>query len=549
MSSSYVIGIDTGGTYTDAVIMAVKSGRVVASAKRPTTPHKLSKGMIEAVKAVLDAGRVAPGDIDLVGVSTTLATNAVVQNRGARVGLFIIGYKKPVSVPVVGSVFIQGGHEYNGVETAPLAVEGIVDAVAEFKGRVDAYAVCSSMSFRNPAHELVAAKAINMVDPKPVFCAHQSSNRSGVQERAATAVFHAQLLPLMQEFLDDIRSALQDFGVNARMAVVRGDAQAMDIAQTMEEPASTFAAGPAASACFGADATTAQDVLVVDVGGTTTDVMRVTNGAPVLREGGSMIGKWETHLRAIEMRTSGVGGDSFISTTSHGLSVGPSRVLPLSACTILPDPEQWLDQHSTARCILPAPGLAAEAVDGDPVLEALAQDGATPFKELMGKTGKSEFALNGALDVLLRRRQVLEAGFTPTDALHVLGQVDFGNAELAQAGARALARALDMDVQDICREVVKIAQGAIEDTILRHLLYSEAGHGASGLIDIRRKFTALNAAFTINLPIVGLGAAAPQLLAGVAEKLGAELITPEHYDVGNAVGAVLMALKMPGAEQ
>ncbi len=121
----------------------------------------------------------------------------MVEDKGARVGLFIIGFAKPFDLPVFSVKHIEGGRDHMGKEEKPLDVEALLDGVIDFKEQVEAYAVSSAMSIVNPAHELVAAKAIGLTDPKPVFCSHQISDRAGVRERAAAAVLNASLMPVI----------------------------------------------------------------------------------------------------------------------------------------------------------------------------------------------------------------------------------------------------------------------------------------------------------------------------------------------------------------
>src|SRR5690606_20786013 len=127
-----------------------------------------------------------------------------------------------------------------------------------------------------------------------------------------TACLNAQLLPVMRDFLDGMRRALDALGIAGEVLVVRGDARAMRMEEALRQAASTVASGPAATALFGAHQSQEQDALIVDVGGTTTDITIIRSGSPVIDPQGMTIGKWETHVEAVEMFTVGVGGDSFV---------------------------------------------------------------------------------------------------------------------------------------------------------------------------------------------------------------------------------------------
>ncbi|WP_353119459.1 hydantoinase/oxoprolinase N-terminal domain-containing protein [Nitratidesulfovibrio sp.] len=688
----YVMGVDTGGTCTDAVLVDAATRRVVASAKRPTTHHDLGRGMAGAMAAALAASGLPASAVDLVSVSTTLATNAVVEGQGAEVGLFIIGYAGRITVPCASMDAIPGGHKLDGSEEEPLALHRLVDAIRLMQNRVDAYAVCGMMSFVNPAHELVAERAIGMVDPKPVFCSHLASSRAGMKERAATAVLNARLLPVMRRFLDGVRTALAGLGIAAPVVVVRGDATAMPMDAALRNASATVASGPAAMAGYGAahaagrlpngnadagrlpdgdgdaghagdmaahataadtapeaspstatgaDTPPPPDALIVDVGGTTTDVTLLRRGRPVIQADGMVVGDWETHVEAVEMFTVGVGGDSLVRPEADGtLSVGPLRVVPLCMAGPLPDPAQWLRAGGRARCICPvrregagdatagSAGQGAElggelgteqaaasttpltAPSGDAaeraVLDHLNAHGPTPAGDLLRALRLPESTLERAIDRLVRQRAVQVAGFTPTDALHVLGLLDLsglsdmgglppgaGNTAAALAGARALAALLPPvagdegaqgsaergagnaaasqaaagepfdtvpgsaasdDItsgfsgtppntpQDAARAVLAAASQRIEDAVVQHVARREVGGNFAAYLAQRHRHALLRINVSLGVPMVGIGAASRHLLPAVAQALGTSVTFPARYDVGNALGAALLAL-------
>lgn len=549
---SCIVGIDTGGTYTDAVVMDRATRRILAAAKRATTHHDLSLGIGQALEAVCSAAGIANGSngekiaegVEGVAISTTLATNAMVEGRGARVALILIGHEKSLSLPVVAIKYVQGGHKFSGEEYKPLALESLLESVADCRGKVDAYAVCAAMSFVNPAHELVAAKAIGLVDAKPVYCSHRASDLPGVEERSATAVLNARLMPLMDAFLSEVDGAMRAASMPARLLLVRGDLRTMAPAEAMENPVFTFASGPAASARYGAQAAAsagASEAVVVDVGGTTTDVAFVRDGRPTLRKGGSFIGEWETHVAAVAMHTAGVGGDSWVDPAVDGkaaVAVGPRRVRPLAVTEGLPDPALWLADNPSEKCLLLAPDAQDKAPE-DPLTVWLAEHGPSTSAAVMRGLRVGEIGLASRLDPLLRRNLVVETGFTITDALHALDLVGFGNAERSRAGAQAAAKALGLSAEELCARALERCRRKIEDTILRQCLFASVGHGMAGMLDSRRSLGLLEMNFRLKAPIVGLGAAAAALLPEVARRLDTPLILPESYEVGAAAGAAL----------
>ncbi|WP_027361521.1 hydantoinase/oxoprolinase family protein [Halodesulfovibrio aestuarii] len=538
----YYIGIDTGGTYTDAVIVELDSANVVTTAKSPTTHYDIQKGIQSVVEKVLAVSQINPDDIVRTCVSTTLATNALVENKGADVALFVIGFNQRLEVPAVAARFVPGGHTIKGEEVEPLGIQYIVDGVNELKNDVEAWAVCSSMAFMNPVHELVAAKAVSLVSDAPVFCSHEASSRAGMRERASTACLNAQLLPVMQKFLSGISNALSACGITGEVLVVRGDATAMHMQEALKHAASTIASGPAATALFGAKATDTADALILDVGGTTTDITLIKDGKPVVDTAGMSIGKWETHVEAVEMFTVGIGGDSLVQLSQgKPMVVGPARVTPVCMAQDIPAPETWIGQGKLSRCITMAPDLTQETIAASAVLSCLAAQGAMTPQALLKSLGIAEITFEQEIAKLLHKQHVIEVGFTPTDALHVLKRLDIGDQNLACNAAQILANIDGWAIEDFAQRVLTQAERVIEETVLRHLTKREIGGNIAGYLANREENKLLQISVSLNVPMIGIGAAAPYLLTNVAKRLNTTIAFPDHFAVGNALGSVFMA--------
>ena len=541
-SRKYCIGIDTGGTFTDAVVVAIDSGEVIASAKSPTTHYDIQQGIQQTIKKVLQSSQIPSEQIITTCVSTTLATNALVEDKGANVGLFVIGFNQRLEVPAIAARYVPGGHTIKGQEVEPLGIQYIVDGVNELKNDVDAWAVCSSMAFMNPTHELVAAKAVKLVSDAPVFCSHEASSRAGMKERASTACLNAQLLPVMQKFLSGISNALSQCGIQSEVLVVRGDATAMAMDDALNHAASTIASGPAATALFGSKASNQNDALILDVGGTTTDITLIKDGNPVIDTAGMSIGKWETHVKAVEMFTVGVGGDSLVQLTKgKPTTVGPARVTPICMARAIPAPDIWIGQDKSSRCITCVPDLSDEIIAASAVLSCLTKHGAMTPHALLEKLSMAEITLEQDLKTLFHNQQVIETGFTPTDALHVLGKLKIGNTQAALSAAETLAAIEGCTAEEFASSVITLAERKIEETVLRHITRREVGGSLAGYLANREDNKLLQISVSLNVPMIGIGAAAPYLLTKVAKRLNTTISFPDHYEVGNALGAVYMA--------
>ena len=203
------LGIDAGGTYTDAVLIDPDSDQIKAKSKALTTPRDLSIG----IAASLDGLDVQDYQyVKLVSVSTTLATNSIVEGHGGRVALLLIGYDEVMMersglakrLPVEGMCYIAGGHDVKGDEVCPLDTEAARQAILEFRDRVDAFAVSGYFSVMNPGHELRVRQLMADLSAAPVVCGHELTSKLNALKRVSTAVLNARLLPVIQRLLDSV---------------------------------------------------------------------------------------------------------------------------------------------------------------------------------------------------------------------------------------------------------------------------------------------------------------------------------------------------------
>jgi N-methylhydantoinase A/oxoprolinase/acetone carboxylase beta subunit len=285
------LGIDTGGTYTDAALVDQSGGAVLASAKALTTYHDLSIGIGQAVAAALAAAPgLQAGDISMVALSTTLATNAIVEGRGSPICLLLIGYDTELvrqfgferELGTQDVVYLGGGHDATGDEVAPLDEPAARRAILDYRERVEAFAVSGYFSVRNPAHELRVRALVEEltggrahsgsahVSPLPVTCGHELSTRLNAVRRATTTALNARLIPLLRELIATLRRTLDQQGILAPLMVVKGDGSLVRAEWALQRPVETILAGPAASLMGAWHLAGCRDGWVVDMGGTTT---------------------------------------------------------------------------------------------------------------------------------------------------------------------------------------------------------------------------------------------------------------------------------------
>jgi N-methylhydantoinase A/oxoprolinase/acetone carboxylase beta subunit len=268
----------------------------------------------------------------------------------------------------------------------------------------------------------------------------------------------------------------------------------------------------------------------------------IEDGQPVMAPDGCTIGSWVTHMPSVDMFTGGIGGDSLVVLHHDGtFSIGPGRVKPLCMSGSIPDPAGWIGPESAARSI----GLTASsrtAIPGDdPILNYLSNHRSATSSELRRKAGFSGMALDRRLEQLSRVSLVQEVGFTPTDALHVLDLARFGDPAKSLSAATALAGITGTDPESFCRQVVEQTEETICALIITYVAQKTWGTSLAHVLDSRRS-RVLDVSFTLNIPLIGLGAAARFFLPAVAGKLSTTVEFPEHFEVGNAVGSAICAI-------
>jgi N-methylhydantoinase A/oxoprolinase/acetone carboxylase beta subunit len=562
-----VLGIDTGGTYTDGVLLEYHSRKVRASHKSLTTKRDLSLG----IEAVIRGIRIEdPEAIQVVAISTTLATNAIAEGKSKRVALLLIGYDPELisSFKMEGRFatphyyYFAGGHDLYGQEKEALDLPAVLAKVSEIKNSVDAIAVSSYFSPLNPDHEHRAFKAISSTCDLPVVLGHQLSTKLGSVERATTATLNASLLAVLQDFIIAVRRALERRKINAPLMVVRGDGTLMSDEFATRTPVETIHSGPAASAIGGRFLSRLDDALVIDIGGTTTDIALIESGQVTVSQEGATVDNYKTAVVAANLHTIALGGDSHIVLNSEReVVVGPERVVPLaylafqypqvrnrlkalaaqSSSLATPD---WLEYWYLIREPQDNSLLKTQREKG--LIEFLAE-GPQPLPEILKRLNLLHPVQIGAGN-LLNQEIVGKSGLTPTDLLHVEDRYVAWDTESAFFAQKAFCRFQLQDPVTFCKQIWSQMTEAILHAIITFLSGNTLHLSAlPDSDDIGRWFfynslygthPQLETRFRLRQPIIGIGAPAGIFLKDVADALHTDLILPEHHQVANAVGAV-----------
>ncbi len=574
---AYLLGVDTGGTYTDAVVLDEATDAVVATAKSLTTRPDLALGVGRAIDAAMAQAGVAPGDVAMVSLSTTLATNALVEGQGGRVALVFIGFddaelgRAGLTEALAGDpvIRLRGGHTHAGSEVAPLDLEALRAALAEMPPGITGFAIAAVFATRNPAHEIAARDLIRAQTGQPVTCSHELSSALGGPKRALTAVLNARLIGLIARLIDACEAHLAHLGITARLMVVRGDGALVSATVARDKPIETILSGPAASIAGASWLTGETDALVSDIGGTTTDICLLRNGRPKIDPDGARVGPYRTMVEAVAMRTWGLGGDSEVHVTgglTGGLRLGPRRVMPVAlAAHQFPElVHTALDRalaqdgpgDGSGRFVIP---LWHDMPEGlDPRETTVAHRLAEGPRRLADAVQSRMEA--PALSRLVSRGHVMIAGVTPSDAAHALGLTDVWDAEAATKALALFARArvgsgdrIAPDARTIATAIIDQLTAQTVDCLLeaafaedgrdwddpaalaRHPLTLAGLDGHAGVV---------RTSVTLGVPVVGLGASAPTYYGAVGARLGTRMVLPRHAGVANAIGAVVGQVAM-----
>lgn len=567
-----LLGIDTGGTYTDGVLLDSSTRQVIKTTKTLTTRYDLKECILNALDALLPSD---PQSIHLVAISTTLATNAIAERKGRPVALFLLGYDPELvkrfkfenSFATSKYYFFQGGHDLHGQAQTDLDLAGVKEKAIALKDDVEAIAVSGYFSPFNPSHEEQAFEAITQSTGMPVILGHQLASKLNSVQRATTTTLNASLLSLLRDFVGSMRAALDERGVRAPLMVVRGDGALMSAAMTHIRPVETVHSGPAASAIGGRFLSNEDMALVIDIGGTTTDLAVLDHGRVTIHEGGTKVGGYNTAVRAANVRSFGLGGDSYIGfDLEDRLNVGPSRVVPISYLAhsderVADDlfkfkyrshqrtsPEQieyWFLQREPRKYI--ANDRARQVV-------GMLRESPMALPDVLERVGLFHPLQFGG-QTLIREEVIGRSALTPTDLLHLNGKFTLWDSEAAEICAHYICDLKGWGVKELIERVMR----SITEQIILEVVTYLTGHSLQRMQpyvsydnlgawffeeSLYESHPYLGSKISLKIPIIGIGAPAKIFLPPVADQLHTELIVPQHYEVANAVGAVAGIVKV-----
>ena len=327
-----LLGLDVGGTFTDAVI--IEGHRVVSSAKRRTTKDNLMQGIGEALDAVLDSFDTS--NIEQVTLSTTVVTNTIVEEKEQAVDLYVVtGPGRNVDdIFPVSPIYLQGYTDHRGIVVERTSTDGVRDIARMVQERsgTDLAAVSAKFGVRNPQEELSITEALQDMY-NTISNGSLLSGSLNFPRRTISAYFNSAVTPVFSVFKKNVEDALSARNIKAPLHILKADGGSLPMEHMVSRPVETAFTGPAATV-LGLSALGAignAHTVALDIGGTTTDISLWKQGKPLMTKNGVSIREYPSAVRSFAVTSVGIGGESVVRIVDGEIMVGPERVGPSAA--------------------------------------------------------------------------------------------------------------------------------------------------------------------------------------------------------------------------
>ncbi len=553
------IGIDTGGTCTDAVVYDFYEKKILASAKALTTKDDLSVGITNALKRLpKEFLKLAK----IVSLSTTLATNACVENKGGRAKVIFAGIDKE-HLSFINKEYINQDNSF------------VLESKTSYKGEIikepdfncfentveDLFGDCCAVGIV----EKFAVKTGGVLEKKigkiikneldiPAISANKMFSSLDMIKRGETVLLNAKLIPIITEFIDAVKKSLEELEIDANIAIMRSDGSLMSESTALKRPIETIISGPVASLIGAVNIFGISDFLVVDMGGTTTDISFYENSSPNFIEDGVKIGNWDTFVKGIFVDTFGLGGDSEVSVENK-LEIEDKKAIPFCLlCEKYPDVlEKLKSMYQSEKAIKEFPKLYVLQKKLDlslyteleqEIIKSLENSPKT-LSEISEYIGKR--ISKSSITKLIDETVVMVSSITPTDIMHVLGDYCEHDKKASVYAVKIAAKVLAKSEDFICSEIYNLVKKKLYINIVRILLEKELesfDFNANKEMIIRAYEDSRNGKknslikFTCPITLVCAGAPTHIFLKDVGEYLGADVLHSDYSKVANALGAV-----------
>lgn len=581
------IGIDTGGTCTDAVIYDLNTKEILATGKTLTTKSNLEIGI---GKALDELPQELLRQTKSFSLSTTLATNACVENKGCRAKLLIIGTTEEMISQLEKILSGYGINDLSQLIILDAKAENLFSEpydpdwedlrkrIPELFYDCDAVGIVQTYPDANGGRfEMTALRILKEELTIPLTIAYDISQETDILKVCASTLLNARLIPLIAEFMRAVHNVMKERGLDVPISIVRSDGTLMSEEMASSQPVETLLCGPAASVIGGSELAGEKDAVLVDMGGTTTDLAIVKNNAPVMAKQGIMIGQYRTAIRGLDAQAVSLGGDTAVRFRDGELFLDTERIIPISILAseypdVLPmirSLVEWKECHTRwiheffvlQRDITGKPGYTKEE---QKICEIL-KNGPLIKKKFVRQINGDLYHMN--TERLEQEGVIIRSGLTPTDIMILKG--DFDRYDGAAAAQLVKYFALNINAEEdripdmVYELVVKRMYKSIGAFVLRHQypkkkeLFSEntvdtlldAFYEQACLTQKSQSFRHVpeknlegNDIIRMNLklpmPLIGIGAPIHVFLEEVAKLFGTNAVLSPYSHVANALGAI-----------
>lgn len=557
------LGIDTGGTCTDAVIYDLDKQNVLSTAKTPTTKNKLEIGIANVV-GKLDKEKLS--QISFVSLSTTLATNACVENRGTKVKLLFIGVKKEIVSSQYAKygfesmedlLFIKGVPEGGYCTQIQPDWDELYKMAEQFQGAQAIGIVQYFPEWNNAAFEHQAKEILSKYYSVPIVCGSDLFSDLNVIQRGAGTYLNIRLIPIINKFLQAVKNVLKQYNLEVPMFVVRSDGSLMNESFTKNHPVETLLCGPASSAIGGSWMSKEKNAVIVDIGGTTTDIALLCDKEIVTAGDGIKINGWKTFVKGLYIDTFGLGGDSAISFKDSKIVIENYRVVPAARAAVLypqlPDMIKKAQGRQKSEKKFLYEGFLVQR-DMDEVLgysqkqiEFYNRVKQGPILCEEAKTFCGTVNYKSCVERLEREELIIRFGLTPTDVMHVLKDYQEYDTHAAFAALKSFSKYSGILMEKLPHMIYEAFYKKLYSNIVRVLLQQGVENYKDALpkeltdfIDksYGDKINGIQLKFESDFALIGVGGPAHIFMPQTGKRLNTKVFVHENAKVANAVGTL-----------
>lgn len=520
----YNIGIDVGGTNTDGVLYDCIEKRIAASVKIPTVHSSYARAIELSLKALIGDCGDKSSEVASLNISTTVSTNALLENRGEPSNLILIGFERyphivsdiERTIRPLSLLKVRGGHTGWGKERESFDSEAVKNFVKKREGEL--FTVSSFYSPRNPEHETAARMILLSNGSGHVTCSHELSySKLNSVKRTVTAYLNTSLVPVANRLLDDISMVVKKYKISCPVMFLKSDSTLVPSEWCRKFPIEMIYSGPAASlrgANFIAGKDRQNNFIVADIGGTSTDIGMIENGKAVFSEQGAKIGSYRTMIPSLDIMSIALGGDSSIEISkAKKIRVGPERAVPLCRAS----EETGLSAGDVIDLLMK--GSAKEKYTTGSLIDGSCTDLSGETVCLPDHVMQLPIISKAPYRSGSERSLTKVFSYTPTDAFNTIGASEVGDPEISKAASYVLAKIHRTAGLDLAEKVSLKASSMLEYSIKEYS--SMCG--------------------SLSRVYVGTPAA---VFAKLGKNEGHDIVVPKNYDVAGAAGAAVSSIEL-----